>query len=324
MTHLTLTKPNVVPVFFAVDDRYVPFLYVALRSLIDHASDDHHYRIHILIDQLSEENRQSLSTLSRDNVEILFTDVTGKLRAICDRLHIRDYYSKTTYYRFFIPSLFPQYERGVYLDCDIVLNRDVADLYHVPMGTSLVSAIVEEVISDIDVFGKYSEEVLHVSRNAYFNAGILVMNLAEMRRICLEEQFVRLLGRRTYRVAQDQDYLNVLCRDRVTLLSKQWNKTPMPGSDETVEPYIVHYKINFKPWRYDDIPYAEYFWKYAERTPYADFFRNMKDTYSEEEKSRDKEQYDNLEALAASQTHEALTLADGELASFGRLGEALV
>lgn len=318
------TRTSVIPVFFAVDDRYVPHLHVALRSLIDHTCASYTYRIHILYDTLSEDSRASLASLALGNVEIYFTDVTARLVSVCDKLHLRDYYSQTTYYRFFIPALFPEYERGVYLDCDIVLNRDVADLYRVPMGASLVSAIVEEVISDIDVFGEYAEEVLHISRNAYFNAGILVMNLAEMRRIRLEEQFVRLLEKRTYRVAQDQDYLNVLCRDRVMLLPKLWNKTPMPNSDESVMPYIVHYKINFKPWRYDGIPYAEYFWDYAERTPYAEFFRNMKATYSEAERARDRAQYESLEALAAEQTREARTLRVGEMASFGRISEVLL
>lgn len=289
---------EIIPVFFAVDDRYVPFLCVALRSLIDNSSRRYDYHVNILIDTLEESNRLLLTEMQTENVKIDFVNVADKLKAICARLHMRDYYTKATYYRFFVPEMFPQYDRGVYLDCDIVLTGDVASMYHCPMGRNLVAAVTDEIISDIEVFARYSEEVLKISRFDYFNAGILVMNLNEMRRAKIEEQFADMLGKRTYRVAQDQDYLNKICHGKVYYLPQKWNKTPMPDSDRNSIPKIAHYKINFKPWRYDNIPYAELFWKYAEKTPFYQSLRHCKATYSEEEKLRDKAQYSGLIDLA--------------------------
>lgn len=292
---------ELIPIFFATDDNYVPFLCVALNSLIANCSLKNEYKVHVLIDTLSDESKKILLDMQTENVKLEFCSVTERLRGICERLHIRDYYSKATYYRFFIPEMFPEYDRGVYLDCDIVITDDIAKLYNAPLGNNLVAAAHEEVMTDIEVFGVYSEKVLGVPRNEYFNAGILTMNLAKMREERIEEQFATLLGQKTYRVAQDQDYLNVICYRRSTLLSTKWNKTPMPDSNRRMIPKIAHYKINFKPWRYDNIPYAELFWKYAENTHFYSYLLNQKATYSAEEKLRDSMQYEGLVNLAISE-----------------------
>ena len=291
--------------FFAVDDRYVPYLSVALRSLIDNRSLKYDYRVCILIEDLSEKNRNHLEQMACENVSIEFVCVTERLRSICARLHLRDYYTKATYYRFFIPEMFPQYKRGLYLDCDIVLTADAAQLYRCPMGKNLVAAVNDEIISDIEVFAQYSEQVLGISRHEYFNAGILAMNLEEMRRVRIEEQFARLLGERAYSVAQDQDYLNKLCAGRVYHLSVRWNKTPIPGTEWRGRPKIAHFKINYKPWRYVGVLYEELFWQYAEHTPFYQQLLEERANYTEEERARDRGQYESLVALAEDEVEKA-------------------
>ncbi len=295
-----------VPIFFAVDDNYAPYLTVALESLKDNASDKYFYDINILIEKISDRNRSIIEDMQTENIRITFRDVTEKVRALCSRLHLRDYYTRATYYRFFIPDMFPEYDKGLYLDCDIAITRDVAEMYNTALGNNLVGAMSEEIITDIDVFGTYSEVVLGIPRNKYFNAGILVMNLHEMRRMRIEEVFASLLSIKTYSVAQDQDYLNVICYGRVRYLNILWNKTPMPYSDPQRIPYIAHYKINFKPWKYDGVLYGDLFWKYAERTPFYTDLLAGKNNYTAEEKQRDSDQYTSLEELARRETEEEL------------------
>ena len=307
------TKRETIPVFFAVDDNYAPYLAVSLNSLIASASLKYDYDVNVLIETINDENRQIIENMATDNVKIKFVSVKERLIAICQRLHMRDYYTKATYYRFFIPAMFPEYDRGLYLDCDIAITDDVAKLYHCHLGNNLLAGIPDEIITDIDVFGQYSEKVLGIPRHEYFHAGILVMNLAEMRQVNIEKQFSELLALRTYRVAQDQDYLNVLCYKKTTLLNKKWNKTPLPTSNPHVIPKIAHYKINFKPWKYDDVIYGELFWKYAEGTAYYDSLRKAKCAYTTEEKARDARQYEDLVALAieevAAYTYEGNRIA---------------
>lgn len=312
----TIQKKQTIPIFFAVDDNYIPYLTVAISSLIDNSSVRYDYHINILIEHLSPENMSILKDMQTENVKIDFVNVTDKVKAICSRLHLRDYYTKATYYRFFIPDIFPQYAKGVYLDCDIVITRDIADMFNHDIGNCLVGAITDEVITDIEVFARYSEIVLNIPRKQYFNAGILIMNLREMRRIRIEEAFADLLSKREFRVAQDQDYLNVICHGRTRYLGTTWNKTPMPWSDRNKIPNIAHYKINFKPWRYDNVPYGELFWKYAKRTPFYNSLLETKNNYSKAEMERDQAQYDSLVELASKEVEDELNRRMNELMSY--------
>jgi lipopolysaccharide biosynthesis glycosyltransferase len=295
----------IIPIFFAVDDNYAPYLAVAMRSLIDNASPDYQYNIHILIDKLNEFNTTVLCGMATENIRVETVNVTNKLDSLGDMLHLRDYYTKTTYYRFFIPALFPQYERGLYLDCDIVVKGDISQLYNVALGDNILAAAPEEVMLMVDVFGTYVEAVLEVPRNEYFSAGILVMNLEKMRHVALEEQFVDILGRRTFRVTQDQDYLNVLCRGDFLMLDSGWNKTACYNAPVDTPVNIIHYKINWKPWHYKGVRFEEDFWHYAEMTPYADMLYAMRDSYSDAQIANDQLQYENLVAQAVSDTAKA-------------------
>jgi len=294
----TCIRKEPIPIFFAVDDRYAPYLAVALRSMIDNASKKHHYNVHILIDKLSDTNKQRLSAQQNDNFHINFVEVGKKLDAFGNMIHLRDYYTKATYYRFFIPDLFPEYSKGIYLDCDMLILGDIYELYKTDVRGLLVAAAQEEVMANVKVFGDYAEKVVGVPCEYYFNAGMLVMNLDEMRKMRIEHQFVKLLGEKAFRVTQDQDYLNLLCYGRSRLVSIQWNKTAYPDEFCFELPKIAHFKINYKPWRYNDVMCYDEFWDYAEKTEYYGDLRKEKDTYSEEEKERDRHMYSSLMELA--------------------------
>ena len=84
-------EKQIIPIFFAVDDRYSPYLCVALRSLIDNSTSKYDYRIFVLIEELSDENKNSLGSMATENVNIEFVNVSNKLKEICAKLHLRDY-----------------------------------------------------------------------------------------------------------------------------------------------------------------------------------------------------------------------------------------
>lgn len=308
MKKMILKHKEPVPIFFAVDDRYAPYLAVALNSLSDNASPTFDYKVYVLIDKLSDENRRRLKTEERKNLSIEFVDVKAKLDSIGRLLHLRDYYTKTTYYRFFIPDLFPEYKRGIYLDCDILVLGDISRMYTIELGSNLLGAVTDEVITNIDVFGNYAEQVLGVTRQKYFNAGILAMNLEEMRRCDIENKFVDIISKVRFSVAQDQDYLNVLCHGRIKYLTLGWNKTAFPDTVRNSELHIIHFKINWKPWHYDGVALEKEFWDYASRTAYYEDILCEKASYTEADRARDAQQYANLVALAISETE----LADGK------------
>ena len=101
------SKLREVPLVFAVDDNYTPFLAVALQSILDNAGDNNFYSVYILNTEISERNINKLSCYNCDNMSIKFVDVAKRMEKINkDMIHLRDYYTKAIYYRIFIPSLF--------------------------------------------------------------------------------------------------------------------------------------------------------------------------------------------------------------------------
>lgn len=295
---------EVIPIFFAIDDGYMPFLAVALESLIDNASNNYYYSIKILYTNINEDNKRKINKYKRDNVNIEFVDLNYYIEKVKDKLYTRDYYTKTTYFRLFIANLYPQYNKAIYLDSDIVVLGDISELYNVELGDNLIAAAPDDVIQTTRVFQEYAEKVVGVAdyRN-YFNAGILLMNLDEFRKFNFQEKFLYLLETIKFTVAQDQDYLNRLCKGKVKIIDKGWDRMPVATDDYPKENIkIIHYNLADKPWRYDNIKYQEYFWKYAKRTEYYDFICKCKDEYTEAQRFADLQQYKNLKALAQKES----------------------
>ena len=291
---------EVIPIFFAIDDGYMPFLAVALESLIENSSKKYYYSIKILYTNISEENKKKINKYKRENVNIEFVDLNYYIEKVKDKLYTRDYYTNTTYFRLFIANLYPQYNKAIYLDSDILVLGDIAELYNQDMGDNLIAAAPDDVIQTTKVFQEYVEKVVGVAdyRN-YFNAGILLMNLDEFRKFDFQSKFLYLLETIKFTVAQDQDYLNRLCKGKVKIIDKAWDT--MPIGNETLEEKdlkIIHYNLADKPWHYDNIKYKEYFWKYAKKTEYYNEICKIKENYSEEERFNDMQQYKNLKSLA--------------------------
>lgn len=293
-----------IPVFFAVDDNYMPFLAVSLQSLIANATEKNYYSIKVLHTNISAENKKKISRYEQENVNIEFVDLNYYIEKIQDKLYTRDYYSKTTYFRLFLPNLYPQYDKVLYLDSDIVILDDIAKLYHTDMGDNLVAGAPDDVIQNIKVFQDYAEKVVGVADyRKYFNAGVLLMNLDELRKFKFQEKFIYSLEKIKFAVAQDQDYLNRLCKGRVKLIDKGWNRMPMPDDKiKTSDIKLIHYNLAYKPWHFEDILYKEYFWKYAKQTEFFDKIMEIKENYTEEDRFKDIEQDRKLRKLAKKES----------------------
>ena len=295
---------EVIPIFFAVDDGYIPFLAVALQSLIENSSKNYYYSIKILYTNIEEENKQKISKYKKENVNIEFVDLNYYIKKVKDKLYTRDYYTKTTYFRLFIPNLYPQYDKAIYLDSDIVVLGDIAELYNVNMGNNLIAAAPDDVIQTTKVFQEYAEKVVGVAdyRN-YFNAGILLMNLDEFRKFNFQEKFLYLLETIKFTVAQDQDYLNRLCKGKVKIIDKAWDRMPIAIDDMKEEDIkVIHYNLAYKPWHFENVLYKAYFWKYAQKTEFYKQIEDIRKSYTEEERFKDMEQYKKLQDLAKKES----------------------
>ncbi len=288
-----------VPIFYACDDSFMKFTMVSIRSLIDNASPDHDYVIYVLNSGISEDMRRRTRDMARDNVRIFFPDVSRHLESISGSLPLRDYYSKTTYYRLFIAEMFPEYDKAVYIDGDTVVQGDVSRLFATDIGDSYLGACHEQAMVQTDVYGRYVEQVLGISRHSYFNAGLLLINCREFRERRVLERFCGLLSEYNFVVTQDEDYLNLICKDHVYWLDQRWN-TEMYGDVDypLSEADMLHYIMVSKPWHYRDCMGGDAFWRYASETDVYGEIREILENYTAEQRARDAECMDNLANLA--------------------------
>ena len=288
-----------VPVFFASDKNYVPYLTVAIKSLVNKTSIENDYKIYILSSDLKDCDIEEIKQCEKENVQISIVDVNEKIKDIKDKVALRDYYSVSIYFRLFIPSMFPQYEKAIYADSDIVLNADIAELYKTEIGTNYVAAILDETVFSNEDFIFYVNEALGVTEKQYFNSGVLVMNLKKFRDNEIEDDFYNWVNNHQYgSVAPDQDYLNCICQDQVTYLPLGWNKMPIGSTLPDEELYLIHYNMFFKPWKYENIMFDKYFWDVAKTTSFYNFIKQQQQNYDQAKKEKDQVAMKNLIKMA--------------------------
>lgn len=291
---------KIIPIFYTLDEKYAPLVSVSILSLLKNASDKNKYMVHIIYEDLSDETQEKLkkmATSTGKDVEVEFASMNDELGFLTDRPNTRlnaDYFTLTIYFRIFIPEMFPQYDKGIYIDSDTVLAGDVADLFDMELGNEyLVGACPDISIWGNESFLKYVEQSDGVERDKYFNSGVLLLNMSEMRKVGFVEHFLYLLKKYDFDVvAPDQDYLNAMCYGRVKLLSNEWDAMPAEGQPLFSSPKLIHYNHFLKPWHYDEVPYGEYFWEYATVSPFLDEIKTERVTF--EENNQDMEKFGNL------------------------------
>ena len=286
-------KDELIPIFFTIDDGYAPYLHVALISLIENASEDRKYKIIVVYQELNEENRNNLSALVKDhpNFEIEFKYMKQSLDMITDRIENRlrsDYFTMTIYFRIFIPDMYPEYDKAIYIDSDIVVPGDISELYDTDMHNNLIGVVKDGSVNDVAELQRYMTESLGLKLGDYFNSGMLLMNMKELRNVKLAEHFLYLLNKYHFDcVAPDQDYLNSMCYGKIEYLDSCWDAMPNRNKPEIKNPKIIHYNLFDKPWCYDDIQYQDYFWKYARQSVYYDQIKAFKAAYTDKQKEDD-------------------------------------
>ena len=282
-----------IPIFFTIDDSYAPFLAVALNSAIKNSDPQRNYKAIVLYQDLGADNISRLQSLQTENFKIELMPIRANMEALDDRMSNRlrcDYFTLTIYFRLFIPSMFPQYDKGIYIDSDVVLTDDIAKLFDIDIGENYIGACNDLSISDIPPLVAYTEKAVGVNAKEYINSGVLLMNLKKMRDDDLEGHFLALLNKYHFdSIAPDQDYLNAMCNGKIYYLEEKWDTMPNDAKPMLIETSLIHYNLFSKPWCYDGIQYEEQFWNYAQDCGFIDEIREFKASYTEDKKKADSE-----------------------------------
>lgn len=297
---------NSIPVVFAANNQYVPVFAAALYSLLEHISPQYNYDIVLLESDVRKETMEHLSSLTAGypNVSLRFFNALHMTRGYA--LQASGHISVETYYRFLIQDVLPGYDKVLYLDCDVILKTDVAELYMTDVEGYLLAAA-----RDPDFLGqihgankdtqKYIKNAFHMQDpDSYFQAGVLLFNEKEMRRAYTLDQWLT-FSTTPYKY-NDQDVLNLYCEGRVKYLDMAWNVLTdcdhtrisnvivhAPASiQETYQkayedPKIIHYAGHMKPWHKPTEDQAQHFWSALKNTPYYEeaFYQMMENVAQE-------------------------------------------
>ena len=275
-------------IFFSVDEGFVPYLSVMIASMMAHASEGKRYDMHVLERGLDPECQRMLQEqVSEDSrFSLDFVDVGEHLSGRNFYTESRKDLNQSTYYRLLIPYLYPEMDRAVYLDGDMVALRDIARLDRTELGENLLAAVrdyqgISNVYREETDERDYIENTIGIQNpDDLIIAGLLVMNLKEFRKRWSLRELLDMASSREWR-HHDQDILNVLSAGNKVLLDARWNILPDVGlyrrmpdwlysewKKGSVRPFVVHFGGELKPWKYPNIPYAALFWKYAKKSPF--------------------------------------------------------
>ena len=267
---------QIVPIVFSTNEKYTPYAGVAIQSILEHTSPEHFYRIYVLHSRLSDNMVRLLEAQSTQQCSIQCLNVDTLIQFMNIPLLEKAHFSKEMYYRFIIPEVLSFYPYVVYLDCDLIVERDIADIIPDSMGDKLIAAVRNPSIES------RKEELsnwFQLNPDDYFNSGVHVFNVAQWKAEKTEEKCFAVLQSIPPQKLRypDQDILNIVCQNRVLFLDEAWNyywhmiyggknlvALCKPITDRIGENfYILHFVSPVKPWSSPERAHSWYFWKYA-------------------------------------------------------------
>ncbi len=288
-----------VAVAFSSSNEYVPFLNVALLSILDHINIEYNYDIIIFEDDMTTDNKRILSMLASDNVSIRFVDISSIISQY--DLYTWGWYRLIMYGRFLIPDLLSQYDKILYLDSDIVVLSDIAELYNYRFkNNELIAAAIDVGMVNLYCLPnskekEYFDEVLELHDPLkYINSGVILFNNYEVRKQYTSDELLQYVQSRNW-MWQDQDVFMKLFEGKISYIDQKWNVMiqAMAGGYEKMghdapydlqiayeqallHPYIVHFIENKMMYMNPISPHFDKFWKYARESYYYEVLLSKK------------------------------------------------
>lgn len=251
-----------VHLLFAFDDHFAPFFPGIFEGIYRHTKRP--LRVYVIGRSLEA---SSFYQWSGQFKGVRFIHYDCSELTYSKELRLPWHISVSTMDRLIVPSLLSDVDKIVYLDLDLIVRKDISELFDPDLGDAPLAArsgmsgygrnsgkllclsgdlslpkFLPVAMKKIDAFRHYvfsgGELVFEI-----FNAGVLVMNLAKMRSECFTEKMVALVEEFG---VNDQYALNLYARARRKPLAPKWNHYL---NQELIEdPAIVHFIGSVKPW----------------------------------------------------------------------------
>jgi len=260
---------------FCANDHYAQHMAACIASLLENSSLPFH--------DICVAGNFSDPDVARKLAELIAGYENAALRVIefspssNINLPTRMHWTVDTFSRFWATDFFgPTVERVLYLDSDMIILRDIAELWHADLGGKLFGAVSipgAERNPDLKIPAEYG----------YFNAGVLLFDMNRWREETPLETLLPYIEANIDALPYlDQDALNACYHKDRQPLDYRWNmivpftwpQSFIPLSAEeraqiVKEAGIAHYNGQSKPWHYmNKHPYKHAYWHYVRKTPW--------------------------------------------------------
>jgi lipopolysaccharide biosynthesis glycosyltransferase len=288
-------KP-VIPIMFCFNNEYVIPAAVAFRSLLKNASTNYFYKLFVAHTDVSLENQTKLRNVEidfRNRVSVEFFNMQNRLEELWTKTKTKGHYSKEAYYKLIAPSLFPQYDKIIVSDVDVVFLGDLSpSFFSFDAAEDIYVAGVAGVGKILNILDLYKDDFSQeeISRMV-INAAYMVFNLDKMRKDNLETSFVKCAESNHRRLLQlEQDVINLCCYPKIKFLplkngvcnyvyelyktdgdfdnDKTFSRQELKEAMEN--PILLHYPGIKKPWKDIDCTEANEWVKYLAETPFCE------------------------------------------------------
>ena len=275
-------------IVYASNDGYARHLAVSMYSLLEHNSEAEELTIYLLSVLMSEEYKERLRTIAAGFGRSLAVIELGDLKERFDYPIDTRGFDISAMSRLFSAGVLPKdVEKALYLDCDTVVLKDLRGLWNTDLGDCLVGMVMEPT-----VYTEIKSAIDLKQEEAYYNSGVLLMDLAGWRREGIQDKLLSYYCKKDGKLfACDQDTLNGALRGRIKTLPPEYNfftnyryfkyetlvnataayreVTRQELEKAKRSPAVIHYMGDERPWIAGNRNYyRKYYEYYLERTPW--------------------------------------------------------
>ena len=269
---------KIIPVAFAVNDNYLKYASVTIASILRYQKKSEQYSFYILHRDICKKHQMMLADwITARGATVEFINVREKIDSRL--LYVSGYVTEETYYRILIPELLPEWEKIIYMDCDIVCLSnlgDIMDAVEFDENTWLSGTMASRNEGRKD----YCMEHLGIPSDTYIFAGMLVMNIRKLCETGFREKSLDFLKEKKWLKQHDMDLINAVGYGHIQVLDQHWHTTVgaiaySAGikadqlTKKDLDCCMLHY-ATLKPWTTELMEVTLPFWQYVFDTPFSE------------------------------------------------------
>ena len=270
---------EIITIILTCDDKYIRHAAATIISITKNSK--HHLKFYLLDCGISSENLKKLNQLNLGNNTLQI--IKPKPLEIFEKFPLPKHFSPAIFYRIAIPNIFPKLNKAIYMDCDVIVTRDIEPLWNKNLEGKLLGIVYSEnQFLPSNALTKYKNKIGLKQELRYFYDGMMLMNLDELRKENIFQQVLTYLQSCNHPLmCPEQDILNIILdRSKLLELDASYNFTPfsiLSSKLKRIKPVCLHYSV-YKPWFYPTyvvkyfplkmFHYMKPYYDYAKQTPW--------------------------------------------------------